>query len=73
MNQAPIFVSAADIAEGDTLCFLDARFNVVVERISVARCDGWIGLHANNDTWSAWYPPTEIKRVIPAAIQHAHQ
>ena len=57
------FIRADQVAEGDTLHYGD-RTRVVIERVSVARSDGAIGFHANNDTWSVWYQPSNRVRVI---------
>lgn len=65
------YIRADKVQEGDTLCYGD-RTEVVVERISVAVCDGAIGLHANNDTWSTWYQPHQHVRV-KRGLSHAHQ
>ena len=65
------YVRADQVREGDTLCYGD-RTEVVIERISVARCDGAIGLHGNNDTWSTWYQPQHHVRV-KRGISLAHQ
>lgn len=54
-------VKATNVTEGQTIIYGDTR--VLVERISVAKSDGWIGIHANNDTWSTWFPPAESLRV----------
>jgi hypothetical protein len=59
----PIFVHAADIIEGDIVCFGNPKSEVTIERLSVAQCDGAIGMHGNDDTWHAWYPPTDRIRV----------
>jgi hypothetical protein len=55
------YVKAANVKEGQTIIYGDTR--VFVERISVAQTDGWIGIHANNDTWSTWFPPAQSLRV----------
>lgn len=61
-DRAEQYVRADQVREGDILCYGD-RTEVVIERISVARCDGAIGLHGNNDTWSTWYQPQHHVRV----------
>ena len=65
------YVRADQVREGDILCYGD-HTEVVIERISVARCDGAIGLHGNNDTWSTWYQPQHHVRV-KRGISLAHQ
>lgn len=51
-------IAAVEVQEGDTLCLTHSQ-EVVIERITEARCDGAIGLHGNDDTWSAWYRPAD--------------
>lgn len=63
------FIPAAQVREGDTLLLSHSQ-HVTIERISEARCDGWIGLHANNETWSSWYKPTDRVRVRAARLSH---
>jgi hypothetical protein len=65
------YVRADQVQEGDTLCYGD-RTEVVIERVSVARCDGAIGLHGNNETWSTWYQPHHHVR-IKRGLSLAHQ
>lgn len=52
----------SNVKEGDTLCYGDGT-TVLIERVSEARCDGWIGLHGNNDTFSTWFKPTDRVRI----------
>lgn len=66
-----IWVRADEVREGDTLRCGD-RTEVVIERISVAKCDGAIGLHGNNDTWSTWYQPSNRVRIKPRGHSLAH-
>lgn len=56
------YITASEVKEGDVLAFGDGT-RVKVERITEARCDGAIGLHGNNDTWSSWYQPGNRVRV----------
>lgn len=55
------FVQVTEVQEGDVLCYADGE--IQIERVSVARCDGWIGLHGNNDTWSTWFAPSRRVRI----------
>jgi hypothetical protein len=48
---------------GDTIIFNQPRYDVTVERTS-ATVDGWIGLHANDDTWSLYLKPADTARVL---------
>lgn len=56
------WIAADQVAEGDVLCFEGPAGMVTVERITVA-ADGWIGLHANDDTFSTYYKPADRVRV----------
>lgn len=53
---ATVYMRADQVQKGDIISYGD-RTEVAIERVSVARCDGAIGLHGNNDTWSVWYQP----------------
>ena len=63
-------ITAAKVQEGDALCLSHTQ-EVVIERISEARCDGAVGLHGNNETWSSWYRPTDFVRVRAARFKGA--
>ena len=58
------FINASEVQVGDTLCFASPRLDVTIERISEARSNGAVGLHAKNDTWSSFYKPTDRVRVL---------
>ena len=66
------FVPANEVREGDVLCFGNPQSEVTIERLSVAECDGAIGLHGNNETWSAWYKPTDRVRIAERAALDLH-
>ena len=51
-------ITAAEVRDGDTLCLTHSQ-EVVIERITEARCDGAIGLHGADATFSSWYRPTD--------------
>ncbi|CAN7647552.1 hypothetical protein LJR129_005043 [Acidovorax sp. LjRoot129] len=55
---------ASQVREGDVLCFSNPASNVRIERISEVHGAGTVGLHANDDTWSTFYKPTDRVRVI---------
>lgn len=61
MNQ---YIPASNVQVGDTLRFGDSRLEITIERISEAQCDGAVGLHGNNETWSSFYKPTDRVPVI---------
>lgn len=61
-----LFTAASEVRVGDTLCYGNPRSQVTIERLSVARCDGAIGMHAKGDTWACWYQPTDRVRVVRA-------
>lgn len=54
---------ASQVREGDVLCFANPASNVHIERISEVQGAGTVGLHANDDTWSTFYKPTDRVRV----------
>ncbi len=62
------FCFASQIREGDVLCFANPASQVRIERISENPNTGTIGLHANNDTWSSFYKPTDRVRVDMARL-----
>ena len=62
------WMAAADVKEGDILCYGHHQPELVVERITVREFDGAIGLHGNNDTWSVWYAPHYRVRVKRASL-----
>jgi hypothetical protein len=64
------YVPASAVKVGDTLCFANPRHDVRIERISEARCDGSIGLHGNNDTWSSYYQPQNRVRILSNGVAH---
>lgn len=55
-------ILASAVREGDTLVL--SRLRVTVDRLSEARSDGQIGIHGNDETWSAWYAPAERVAVL---------
>lgn len=55
---------AADVKAGDTIIFDTPRWDVPIERISVAQCDGWVGLHGNKEQFSLYLKPTDTIRVL---------
>lgn len=59
------FVHAHSVRIGDTLCFANPRFNVVVERITQPTAGGPIGFHAMNGGWTSFYRPHNRVRIIP--------
>lgn len=56
-------IPANEVTEGDVIAFTDYLQDVTVERIS-SRSDGRIGLHANDDTWSAFYDGMTLIQII---------
>lgn len=58
-----VFVAAAQVRQGDTLCIANPPAQFFVERVS-KRGDGLTGLHALNDTRSFFYRPTDRVRVL---------
>ena len=58
------FVMASQVKEGDIICFDSPSSKVLIESISVAQCDGSIGLHGNNDTYSIYLKPTDRIQVL---------
>jgi len=63
----PTFICARDICEGDTLCYTAPPHHVVVQSISAGKNPISVGLHANDDTWTAFYDPACRLRVIRGA------
>lgn len=59
------FVHAHSVRIGDTLCFANPQFNVVVERITQPSAGGPIGFHAMNGKWTSFYQPRNRVRIIP--------
>lgn len=57
------WVCAKDVRAGDVLWFGNPRHTVRIERITQARCNGEVGLHGNNDTWSGFYKPDNRVRI----------
>ena len=62
------FVAVTAVKVGDTLCFANPPSQVTVEHISDGRCDGKIGLHGNDDTWSCFYGPQERVRIAMRGV-----
>lgn len=59
-----ISIAARAVREGDTMFIPSSRLRVFVDRLSEARSDGRIGIHGNDEAWSAWYAPTERVLVL---------
>lgn len=55
----PTTVRACELREGDTLCFADSRFNVVIEAITETRA-GDLRFHFNDDTASTCRAPDDV-------------
>lgn len=64
-------VTAAEVRKGDTLCITHSQ-EVHVEHITEAPCDGAIGIHGNDATFSSWYRPTDIVRVKADRFKPQH-
>ena len=63
------FISANQVKEGDTLCLGNPKQNILIERVTVASSTGSIGLHGNDDTWTAFYGPNHRVRIAcPASV-----
>ena len=67
--QAYEVIAANQVKVGDIITFDTANSNVRIERISEAKCDGAVGLHANDETWSSYYQPEDRIRI---AIEPIH-
>lgn len=61
------YINAAQLKEGDILSYGDGT-RVTVERITEAQCDGAVGIHGNNDTWTSFYKPTDRVRIEVAGV-----
>ncbi|CAB3739946.1 hypothetical protein LMG22037_06344 [Paraburkholderia phenoliruptrix] len=59
MAHPVLTITAANVREGDTLCFSSPRFNVVIERIT-SDADDRLRFHANDETWSECRSPGEL-------------
>ncbi len=55
-------ITATNVREGDTLCFSNPRFNVVIERIT-SDADDRLRFHANDETWSECRFPGDLVMV----------
>jgi hypothetical protein len=67
-----VFIRADQLQEGDVLCY-PGNTVVHIERLTVAQCDGAIGIHGNNDTYSTWYPPHNRVRIQSRGLSLATQ
>lgn len=63
------FVLARDVKVDDIICFDSPSSKVLVDRISVALCDGSIGIHGNDDTFSIFLKPTDRIQVLDLSAQ----
>jgi len=63
------FIPASQVKVGDIICFDTPSSKVLIDRISEARCDGWIGLHGNDDTFSIFLKPTDRIQVLDLSAQ----
>ena len=68
MKQINSFVPVSEIRVGAVLRFGHPSFVIRVERISVAKSDGSIGLHGNDDTWTSFYKPTDRVPVLNTSM-----
>lgn len=53
-----VYVAAAEVKQGDTLCLIEPPAQFFIERIST-RSDGRVGLHALNESRNFFYLPTD--------------
>lgn len=60
------FIYASQAQVDDVLQFSFPRESIEVGKITIAGCDGWIGIHAHNASWRAYYKPTDRVPVILA-------
>ena len=58
------FIKANEVKEGDTIFFDTINSAVTIDRVSESKCDSWIGLHGNNDTYSTFLKPTDRIQVL---------
>lgn len=69
------YIAARNVKEGDTLDFGHRGGVVHIERLSVSQWDGAIGLHGNDESWHAWYPPADrvpVRRKTGENSPHDH-
>lgn len=60
------YTPASNVKVGDAICFDNPNSQILIDRISVAECDGAIGLHGNDETYSIFLKPTDRIQVVPA-------
>ena len=56
------YIKVSEVRETDVLCFGNPKREIRVERVS-HNSSGRIGFHANSDTWTAYYNPTDRVRI----------
>lgn len=62
---------ATAVKVGDTIIFDCPMRGRLIERTSIAECDGWIGLHASNGDWRIFLAPTDTIRVLTPTAESA--
>ncbi|WP_139093341.1 hypothetical protein [Delftia sp. JD2] len=56
------YIRAREARENDVLCFGNPKREIRVERVS-HNSSGRIGIHANSDTWTAYFNPNDRVRI----------
>lgn len=62
MTHPIVIITAANVREGDTRCFINPGSNVVVERIG-STATGLLWFHCNDETWSECHAPGDLVMV----------
>ncbi len=57
-----VYIKASEVLENDFLCFGNPKREIRAERVS-HNSSGRIGVHANSETWTAYYNPNDRVRI----------